>query len=111
MDRRKDGMPRSLPGSDLLFLAPPPPRSDTLIMPDTPPGMVWRQRKFQPAELVPRGDIIEDIGGPMTGKTTRAGAWEAEDPENRRVVDGDRKEANRLADQGYDVYLTLLPGM
>lgn len=97
MGRRKDGLPRSLPGSDMMFL-PPPPSED----------LVWRQEKFQPARFVPRGEIIEQIGPPLSGKTVRANAWMAEDPENRRVVDGDRKEAQHLADQGYDVTLNLL---
>lgn len=46
-----------------------------------------------------------------TGKTTRARAWEAQDPDRRRVVEGDRAEADRLVAEGYDVTLNLLPGM
>lgn len=99
MGRRKDGTPRSLPGSDMLFLAPPPV------------DMVWRQEPYKAPRLVPRGEIIEQVGPPLSGKTVRATAWEAEDPENRRVVDGDRKEAARLAGEGYDVMLNLLPEM
>lgn len=102
MARRKDGMPRSLPG-ELVFLAPPPPAPVVDI--------VTRQVKYELPLEIPRGEITEQVGPAQTGKTERANMWMAEDPENRRVVDGDRKEAQRLADQGYAVILNLLPGM
>lgn len=73
--------------------------------------MPIRQEKFKAPRTVPVGNVTIQQSPPRTGKTIRAEAWKAKDPENRRVVDGDRKEADRLAAEGYDVMLNLLPGM
>lgn len=83
--RRKDGRPRSLPIQ-----------------------MVTRQVKNEKPIKVPAGKVFEQIGPSGSGKTTRANIWMAKDPDNRRVVDGDRDEAQRLANQGYSVVLNLL---
>lgn len=96
---RKDGRPRSLPGSEMLFL---PPNSS--------PDMVWRQRKGEAPLEIPRGEILVQEGPPRSGKTVRANAWMDKDPENRRVVDGvdkNDKEAKRLANEGYSVVLNI----
>jgi hypothetical protein len=53
------------------------------------------------------GTITTQTSAWPTGKTTRARAWEAESPDTRRVVEGDRREAERLAAEGYDVMLNL----
>ena len=87
MTRRKDGRPRSLPADQ---------------------DLVTRQVKNEPPLKVPRGKIVEQVGPAMSGKTLRANAWMAEDPGNRRVVDGDRDEVQRLANEGYSVVLNLL---
>lgn len=72
--------------------------------------MVTRHVKFGPSIQVPKGEIFELRGAPKTGKTPRAKAWMAEDPENRRVVDGGNyDDALALANQGYDVILVALP--
>lgn len=88
MVRRKDGRPRSVPTD-----------------------MVTRYVKNEPPLKVPRGKVFEQVGPAMSGKTVRANAWMEKDPGNRRVVDGDKKEAQRLANQGFAVVLNLLPGM
>ena len=59
--------------------------------------MVTRQVKNERPIKVPAGQVFEQIGPSASGKTTRANAWMAKDPDNRRVVDGDRDEAQRLA--------------
>ena len=92
----------TIPG-ELIFLAPPEPAPVV--------DLVTREVKYELPRKIPRGQITEQVGPARTGKTERANAWMADDPENRRVVDGDRKEAQRLADQGYAVILNLLPGM
>lgn len=76
-----------------------------------PNEMTTRYRKFEPPLDVPRGAVLIQQSPPRTGKTVRANAWMAKDPDYRRVVDGDRKEAERLANNGYSVVLNLLPGM
>lgn len=66
--------------------------------------------KFGPDKDVIRGSVHIQQSAPRTGKTKRAESWLGVDPENRRIVDGNRKEAERLANQGFDVILNLLPG-
>lgn len=58
-----------------------------------------------------KGKIITQMSASRTGKTIRATIWKAGDPKRRRVVEGDRKEAKQLSEEGYDVMLNLLPGM
>ena len=71
--------------------------------------LVKRQVKFSNDLVLPRGLILEVIGEVGSGKTARAESWMSKDPENRRVVDLDREEAERLTAQGYDVVLNLFP--
>lgn len=71
--------------------------------------LVKRQVKFSNDLVLPRGLILEVVGESRSGKTDRAESWMSKDPENRRVVDLDREEAERLAAQGYDVVLNLIP--
>lgn len=63
--------------------------------------------------LTKPGEIIIQQSGPRTGKSERARKWEAKDPENRRVVDGDETFAYILANSELKpaVCLNLLPGM
>lgn len=70
----------------------------------------YRPVKFGNTLELPMGKLITQEGPPATGKSTRGRAWVAEAPENRRLVEGDRKEAEILINQGYDVMLNLLPG-
>lgn len=70
-----------------------------------------REVKNSPTIELPMGKLIVQQGPPATGKSIRGRAWEAEDPKKRRLVEGDRKQADILINQGYDVMLNLLPGM
>lgn len=66
--------------------------------------------KFGPDRDVIRGGIYIQESAPRTGKTQRANSWKSKRPENRRIVDGDPDEAERLANLGHDVVLNIVPG-
>jgi hypothetical protein len=72
---------------------------------------IIKREKGMPDRVVRKGKLFTQQSPPRTGKTTRANAWQKKDPEIRRVVEGDRKEAENLRNEGFDVMLNLLPGM
>lgn len=69
---------------------------------------VIRERLWQEPIAVPKGTLIIQAGPPRSGKTARAKRWWEFDPHERRIIDGDRAEADRLINQGYDVVLNAM---
>lgn len=68
-------------------------------------------KKFKETVYYPPGKVTIQQSPAATGKSIRAEAWRKEDPESRRVIDGDRNLAEAYAKAGFDVMLNLLPGM
>lgn len=69
------------------------------------------QARREPVPAIPMGAIYIQQGPARSGKTATAEKWRRAAPACRKVVEGNRKEAQRLADDGYAVVLNLLPGM